>query len=130
MTTTSSTRKFPESSTVPGKHTFEEASAAGKEAARRVEDTYSKAFQEAMDYNRKALAIAQANVDAVFECAQKLMGVRSPSEFMEVATNHARQQVQAMTEQTKELTALAQKAAVHSVEPLTSGLTSAFRGTT
>jgi len=76
------------------------------------------------------LEIAQTNVDAAFDCAQELLGVTSPSQFFEVATNHARQQAQAMTEQTKELAALAQKAASDSIKPLAGGLTSAFPGNT
>jgi hypothetical protein len=71
-----------------------------------------------------------ANVDAAFDCAQELVGVTSPTQFFEVTTNHARQQTQAMTEQTRELAALAQKAATDSIKPLAGGLTSPFQGTT
>jgi hypothetical protein len=37
------------------------------------------------------------------------LGVKSPSEFIELSTAHARKQFEAMTAQTKELTELAQK---------------------
>jgi phasin len=127
---TSGARKFADQSTVQAKHTFEKASAAGEEATRRIEDTYSRVAQGTIDFHRKVLEIAQANVDAAFDCAQELIGVTSPSQFFEVTTNHARQQAQAMTEQTRELAALAQKAATDSIKPLAGGLTSAFPGTT
>ncbi len=127
---TSGARKLPDLSTVQAKHTFEKASAAGEEATRRIEDTYSRVAQGTIDFHRKVLEIAQANVDAAFNCAQELVGVTSPSQFFEVTTNHAHQQAQAMTEQNRELAALAQKAATDSIKPLAGGLTSAFHGTT
>jgi phasin family protein len=120
---TGGARKFAEESTVQAKRTFEKASAAGEEA-------YSRVAQGTIDFHRKVLEIAQANVDAAFDCAQELVGVTSPSQFIEVATKHARQQVQSMTEQNRELAELAQKAATDSIKPLAGGLTSAFHGTT
>ena len=128
--TTSTAKKFPDKAAVQAKHDFERASATGEEASRRIEDTYSKAAEDAMEYHRKALAVAQANINMAFECAQELLGVTSPSEFVEVAAKRARQQVQAVTEQTRELSALAQKAVANSIQPLTGGLTRGFRGTT
>jgi hypothetical protein len=83
-----------------------------------------------MDFHRRVLAIAQVNVDAAFECAQRLVGVTSPSEFIEVTTSHARRQWQAMSEQTMELSALARKAAADSVKPLSSGFAGVFPGAT
>jgi phasin len=127
---TSTARKFAEQSSAQAKRTFENASAAGGAATRRIEDTYATSTRGVIDFHRKVLAIAQANVDAAFECAQQLVGVTSPSEFMEVTTNHARRQLQAMTEQSMELSGLARKAATDSVKPLTGGLAGTFPGTT
>jgi phasin family protein len=60
-------------------------------------------------------------VDAAFECARELLGVTSPSEFMEVSTKHARQQFEAVRQQTKELAEIAQKTAIKSMGPFTGG---------
>ena len=49
------------------------------------------------------------------------------SEVIELSTSHARKQFEAVSEQTKELAALAQKVATESAEPLKSGVTKAFR---
>jgi phasin len=127
---TSTARRFAEQSTAQAKRTFENAGAAGGEATRRIEDTYATSTRGAIDFHRKVLAIAQANVDAAFECAQQLVGVTSPSEFMEVTTSHARRQLQAMTEQSMELSGLARKAGTDSVKPLTGGFPGMFPGTT
>jgi hypothetical protein len=118
-----SARKFQNKTAAQARHT-------GEEFTRRIENTYSNATQGAIEYHRKALEMAQANINSAFECAQELLGVTSPSEFIEVTTKHARQQVQAMTEQTRELSALAQKAATNGIGPLTIGLAGAFRETT
>jgi phasin len=106
---------------------FEKATGANQEASRRLEETYSKATQGAVEYQRKAIAIVQTNVDAFFDCAQELVGVKSASEFMEVSINHACRQLETMAEQSRELASLAQKAATESIEPLTNGLANTFR---
>ena len=72
--------------------------------------------------------MAQANVDAAFDCARELVGVASPSEFIEVSNKHVRQQLQAMSQQTKELAELAQKAAIESMGPFATGLGGALLG--
>jgi phasin len=113
--------------TTQAKHTLGKASEAGQETTRRVDDTYLRAAQGAIEYQRKALEVAQAHVDAAFDCAQELVGVKSPSEFIEVSMNHARRQFETITDQTRELASLAQKTATDSIEPLTNGLNSAFR---
>jgi phasin len=118
---TSAARKFAEHPNEEAKRTFEKASAAGEEATRRIEDTYSRAAQGTIEFQQKVLAITHANVDAAFECARALLGVTSPTEFMEVSTKHARQRLQAMNQQTKELGELAQKTAIESMGPLASG---------
>jgi hypothetical protein len=52
--------------------------------------------------------------------------VKSPSEFFELSTNHSRKQFETLTEQTKELAALAQKVTLATAGPLKTGATKAF----
>jgi phasin family protein len=122
---TSAAKRLAEHHNESVKHTFEEATAASEEATRRMEDAvevaYSRNAQGAMEFHQKVLAITHANVDAAFECARALLGVTSPSEFMEVSTKHARQQVEAMRQQMRELAELAQKTAIDSMGPFTGG---------
>jgi hypothetical protein len=58
----------------------------------------------------------------------ELFGVKSPSEFLEVSTEHARKQFEPLSEQTKELAALRQKVMLETAEPLKAGAAKAFRG--
>ncbi len=121
---TSAAKRFAVHHNEEVKRTIEKTTAGGEEAVHRIqaamEDVYSRTAQ-GIELYRKALAIAQANVDAAFDCARELAGVTSPSAFIEVYTKHARQQLQAMTQQTKELAELAQKTAIESMGPITGG---------
>jgi hypothetical protein len=47
-----------------------------------------------------------------------MSGVKSPAEFVELSTEHAQQQLTTLTEQTKQLAALAQQVPFATAEPL------------
>ena len=53
--------------------------------------------------------IAATNAHAALDYAYELLGVKTPSELIQLSTAHAREQFEAMAAQTKELTELAQK---------------------
>ncbi|MFZ0195086.1 MAG: phasin family protein, partial [Pseudolabrys sp.] len=80
----------------------------------------------AQDYSAKVVEFARANTEAAVEFVQKLSSVKSPSEFFELSTNHSRKQFEILTEQTRELTALAQEVALAATEPLKAGAMKAF----
>jgi hypothetical protein len=101
-------------------------SAATIEAADLMKASCSTALKGAQDYNNKFLEFAHTNTNAAFEFVQELYGMKSPSEFMKFVTDHARTQTATLTEQTKELAALAQKFALATTEPLKAGVTKAF----
>jgi hypothetical protein len=110
------------------KRRFETAATAGEEATRRIENTSSGAARGTMEFHQKVLAVTQGNVDAAFDYARELLGVTSPSEFIEVSSKYAGQQFRAVSQQTRELAELAQKAAIGSMGPLASGLGGALLG--
>jgi hypothetical protein len=56
--------------------------------------------------------------------------VKSPSELMELSTEHTRNQIQALTAQTKQLVEHAQKAVLATAEPLKMGVAKAFNHVT
>ena len=73
-----------------------------------AQDAYTTAAKGATDYNLKVIEIARTNTNAAFDYAYEFLGVKSPSEFVELSSAHAHKQFEAMTAQTKELTELAQ----------------------
>ena len=104
----------------------EMAQKGAAEAADLMKTSCSTALNGARDYNNKFMEFAHTNTNAAFDFVQELYGMKSPSDFMELTTEHARTQTAALTEQTKELSALAQKVALATTEPLKAGVAKAF----
>jgi phasin len=126
MDATQAFRATAENGSAQVKESFEKMSATTAEATALIKDSYSTAVKGAQDYNAKVIEFANANTEAAFAFAQKLFGVKSPSDFVEMSTEHSRKQIDTLTEQTKELAALAQKVTLATVEPLKTGVTKAF----
>jgi phasin len=103
-------REMAEKGTTQAKESYEKMNAATTEAADLIKNSYSTAVKGLQDYNNKIIEFAHANTNAAFDFVQKLSGVKSPSAFLELSTKHARKQLETLTEQTKQLAALAQKA--------------------
>ena len=82
----------------------------------------SLAVENIRDFNVKMIDMAHANMEALFGFARQLATAKAPSEIMELWTAHARKQYETLTEQTKELTALGQKMAGESAEPIARGV--------
>lgn len=119
-------RATAEKGSAQAKEAFEKMSGATAEATDLIKNSYSTAVKGAQDYNTKVIEFAQANTEAALDFVQKLSGVKSPSDFIELSTDHSRKQFETLTEQTKELAALAQKVTLATVEPLKTGVTKAF----
>jgi len=120
-------REFAEKGVAQAKDTYEKVKAAAEEATDVLEDTYTTAAKGAADYNLKVIEAARANTNAAFDYARELLDVKSISEVVELSTAHARKQFEALSEQAKELAALAQKVATETAEPMKTGVTKAFR---
>jgi len=118
---------MPEKVSIQAKDAVERMSAATSEAANDVQQSYAVGLKGVQDYNKKWMEFAQANTQAAMDFWQKLSGAKSPSEFIELSTTNAQRQLTTLTEQTKELGELAQKATLAAVEPLRTGFTKAFR---
>ena len=119
-------REIAENGAAQSKKAFDTVSAATGEAANVMKNCYSTAIKGAQDYNNKVIEFTRANTNAVFDFAHRLSGVKSPSELAELSTEHARQQVETLTNQTTQLAALAQQVTLATAEPLKTGTTKAF----
>ena len=76
--------------------------------------------------NLKLIEIARTNTRATFDYAHELLGVKSPSEFIELSTAQMRKQFDMFSTQNKELCALAQEVATEAAEPIKTGVSEAF----
>ena len=119
-------RDVAESGSAQTKQAFEKMNAVTTDATALIKDSYSTAVRRAQDYNAKFIEFAQKNTEAAFDFAERLSGVKSPTEFFELSTSHSRKQFETLTEQARELATLAQKAALATVERAESDVNKAF----
>jgi phasin len=110
------------------KQSYAKANATTAEASNILENACSTAAQGVMACNAKVIEFARANTSAAFDYGSDLLRVKSPSEFLKVTIQHARKQLEVLSEQTKEFTVLSQKVMLETAEPLKAGVVKAFRG--
>ena len=118
-------RDMTEKGATQSKETFEKMSAAAAQTADVMKNCYSTAVKGIQDYNSKLIEFTDANTKSVFDFAQRMSGVKSPSEFFQLSTDLAQQQLETLTKQTQQLAALAQQVTLATTEPLKTGLTKA-----
>jgi phasin len=119
-------RDAAESGAKQSKETFEKIGVATTEAAEVMTNFCSTALKGLQDYNSKLAEFTQTNTKSAFEFAQNLAGVKSPSEFVQLSTDHAKHQIETMTEQTKQLAELTQQVTLTATEPLKTGFAKVF----
>ena len=119
-------REFAEKGIAQAKDGYEKIKAAAEETTDVLQVTYSTATEGASEYGSKMIELSRANTNSAFDFFGKLLTVKSFSEVVELSTAHAGQQSETATAQAKELTALAQKVATDTAEPIKSGINSAF----
>jgi phasin len=105
---------------------FETIGSATSEVADVMKNCCSTALKGMQDYNSKVVEFTQANTKSYVEFIQKLAGVKSPAEFIEVSTDHGRYQLETVAEQAKQLAELAQKVTLATAEPLKTGFAKAY----
>jgi len=91
------------------------------------DQSISVTVENIRDFNVKMIDMAHANMEALFGFARQLASAKAPSDIMELWTAHARKQFETLTEQTKEMTALGQKLAGESAEPIARSVNQVFK---
>ena len=120
-------REFAEKGVNQAKDNWEKMKAATEEATDLIEDSYATASKGAADYGLKLIEAARTNTNTTFDFAGELLTAKSLSEAVELSTAHMRKQFDALTEQSKELSALAHKIATEASEPIKQSVTGAFK---
>jgi phasin len=120
-------REFAEKGVAQTKDAYEKMKAAAEESTEMLETCYATASKGSTEYGLKVIEITRANTNAAFDFFESLFGVKSPSELVEISTAHARSQFETLTAQGKELTALAQKVATETAEPIKTGVNKALK---
>ena len=120
---TSAFRAFAEKGISQAKENYARMKTAAEDATGIMETTCTNASKGAMDYGLKVVEIARANSNAAFDFATQLLGIRTFAQAIEISTAHTHRQIESLTEQTRELMALAQKVAIQAATPIKDGIT-------
>ena len=96
-------RDIAERSLTEAKRAVDEYMEAAKRAAASVEGSVQAAQATASDVNRKAITFAEANVDAAFDFAERLIRCKDPKEILSLQQEFARAQMEQFNRQMREL---------------------------
>ena len=92
-----------------------------------VEAVFASFSKGASEYSAKLMEMMKANTTATLDFAQALLGVKSPSEAMELWTAHAKHQYETFSANAKELAELSQKVATETAEPIKANASKLFK---
>ncbi len=92
-----------------------------------IEAVFSTVSKGASEYSAKLMEMMKANTTATLDYAQELIGVKTPSEAMELWTSHTKKQYEVFTANAKELAELSQKIASETAEPIKANASKLFK---
>jgi phasin len=104
-------RKLAEQNLQQAKKTFEELMNATHRAVSSFGGHASTAQSTALELQRKLVGYSERNVAASLEYAQNLLRAKDAGELMKLHSEYLKDQMQALTEQARDLTQHAGKAA-------------------
>jgi phasin len=110
-------RAFAEKSVEQARQAFDGYLAAAQRTVSMFEGQAESARKGVKDVSAKALEFAEHNVASSLELAQKMIRAKDAQEVMELQASYIRAQMQALTQQARELGESATKAANDSVKP-------------
>ena len=111
-------RNFTQKATDEALDRMEQWKGGAQEETKIVEQSYVMVSKGAIDFNLKLMDMARDNINAAFDFARQLSQVKSPSTLFELSAEHARKQVERLTDQARELTGVAQKTMTETTQSL------------
>jgi len=96
--------------------------------AENVQAATSAVAKDVADFNLQWIETVRTNIDLSLDFYQNLVGIKSPSEFLELATEHSRKQFEIFTQQAQNFSGLAQKKlTTDAVQPMQESVKSAYK---
>ncbi len=106
---------------------YSKAKTTADETANALESSYAAAKAGVVAINAKAFDALRANVDANFDFVKSVFAVKNVADYVTLQGEFARKRIEAITDQTKEISALAQKVAGETTEPLKEQVAKTFK---
>jgi len=119
-------REMAEKGVLQAKEAYDSYKSMAEEATDAIEDTFATMNKGATDFQAKALGAAKENFNAGFDLVEKMLGVKSLSEVIELQTEFARKQFDTMTSQAKDIQDLATKVQTETTKPLKDSMAKAM----
>src|SRR5215510_1674760 len=120
-------RAFAEKGVTQARENYAKFKDAAESQNGAIEAVFTSASKGISEYTAKLMEFIKANTSAHLDFAQELLGLRSPSEAMELWTNHARKQLETFQAQAKELAEIGQRVANETVEPIKASASKFYR---
>ena len=110
-------RQFPDETIRTARDTIQKGTEAAAESTRAVEGSYLATAEAARDFNMTFTEMAQSNVIATLNFAWEVATARNPTQAAAICYYHVHKNFDRLTEQSRQLTALAQRVMIFA-EPL------------
>src|SRR5438105_2161658 len=110
-------RTFAEKSVEQARQAFDGFISAARHAVGAFEGQAETARKGARDVSEKAMTFAEQNIASSFELAQQLVRAKDVQEVVRLQSDYIRRQLQALSEQARELGTTAGKTARDAAEP-------------
>jgi phasin len=111
-------RAFAEKGVSQARENYAKFKDAAESQNGAIEAMFTSASKGISEYTAKVMEFMKANTSTHLDFAQQLLGLRSPSEALELWTNHTRKQLETFQAQAKELAEIGQRVANETVEPI------------
>jgi phasin family protein len=89
-------------------------------------EAYATFASGTVEFHRQWIEMIRANSNATLDFVHQVLGVKSPSAFVELSAEHARKQAEAFAEQARHLTGMAQKLTTVMAAPMQAGMKNVF----
>lgn len=120
-------RSVVEKGLVETRAAYAKAKSSADEAAGALETSYAVAKAGVVAINAKALEALKANIEANFDFVKSAIAVKNVADYVTLQGEFARKQLDAMSDQTKQFSALAQKLAAETAEPIKEQVAKTFK---
>jgi phasin len=111
-------RAFAEKGVSQARENYAKFKDAAESQNGAIEAMFTSASKGISEYTAKVMEFMKANTSAHLDFAQRLFGLKSPAEALELWTNHSRKQLETFQAQAKELAEIGQRIANETVEPI------------
>jgi phasin len=116
------TREFAQQGADFAKDVSDKTRATAEDATKAAGEVYSTFASGAVDFHRQWIEMVRENTNATLDFVHQVLGVKSPSAFVELSSEHARKQLETFAEQARHLTGMAQKLTTDMAAPMQAGM--------